>query len=104
MAITERDPDPGRRERARYDALCRARPGDDIDALTDQIVTELENDPFDFVFAQTTAAAPPPDEWDPDLARELRRLFRGALAPLLLVRVRLRWAAWVCQWGRGCRC
>ena len=60
MGMTQRDPASGRRERARYLALCRAQPGDDIESLTAEIITELENDPYDFLVSQCAATAPPP--------------------------------------------
>jgi hypothetical protein len=71
------DPAIGRRERARYRALRRAKPGDDIDALTAEIIVELENDPLDYLVDECVAAAPPPEEWPPGMARDLRRLFNG---------------------------
>src|SRR5580692_943078 len=91
--MTERDPAIGRRMRARYDVLRKAGPGDDIDALIEARIAELEKDPFDYVFSQNAAAAPPPSEWEPGLALELRRLFKAPLARhrLLTVPVRLRW-------------
>jgi hypothetical protein len=69
----------------------RYRPGDDREALRAQCLAEIQSDPYYEQFFAIAEAAPSPEEWDPDRARELRRLFRGALA-------------WACQWGRGSQC
>jgi hypothetical protein len=68
----------------------RYRPGDDREALRAQCLAEIQADPYYEQFFTLAESAPPPSEWDPDRARELRRLLRGPLAPLLLVPKGLR--------------
>jgi hypothetical protein len=62
---------------AGYLAAKRARPGDDMDALTAECLREVETDPYYEAILCIAESAPPPDTWDEDTARQLRRILRG---------------------------
>jgi hypothetical protein len=67
---------------AGYLAARRIQPGQDWDTVLAECIAEVDADPQtdqDIAFAAT---APPPEQWDPETTRALRRMLREAARPV----------------------
>jgi hypothetical protein len=78
------EPAAERRRRA-VEALAGARAigrrretGEDWDTAFAACLAEAEGDPMVETIIAVGDTAPPPERWDPEVARDLRRLLRGA--------------------------
>ncbi len=63
---------------AGYLAARRFKPGDDMETLRAACLAEVEADPYYDQFAELTASAPPPEQWDPGKRLAIRRMLREA--------------------------
>jgi hypothetical protein len=74
--------DPGRRQAvvevlARHRARQRIRPGEDWGTVLAGCLAEVDASPEpDAIIAEVDATAPPPQDWDPEVRRAIRRLWR----------------------------